>query len=601
MPRKTRSSAPLWKLISAVLLMLAIAGGGMLLLREQDDSPRQTAAQTPARDAAGPTGGTEESGAQADPSAGSEAAGLIAELVSLAREGRIPDANFVVGKTSSEEVEAAWQAPERISQSGQAVYADYPDRFATVGYRDGIVTDLRSDDAGLRGIRYLDILSELGQADSVKMYKDEKVDQIILGYGLPGGYTLRWVLPKPWSAEASQADGSGGEDAENPALDHISLIGPARAGNDGAKKAAADEKAAAPAELPAAAVPDGAAPSPEEAADSPLADMTLDEKIGQMIVAGVEGRSLRQTDKALIRERRIGGVIFYADNIESAPQTKAFAESIQAANPNDKLPLFVSVDQEGGRVARLKGVDKVPTAAAIGRQGDAAYARSVGELLGEQLLSQGFNLDYAPVLDVNSNPDNPVIGDRSFGASAALVSKLGIPVMQGLESKKVIPVVKHFPGHGDTSVDSHVSLPVVNKSTAQLDKLELVPFKKAIAEGADVVMIAHILLPKLDKQYPSSMSKAVITDLLREKLGFEGVVMTDDMTMGAIAENYGLGEAAVQSVLAGSDIILVAHEAENAVQAIDAIKKAVRSGKISEERIDESVARIIELKQKYLQ
>ncbi|MDO3411373.1 beta-N-acetylhexosaminidase [Saccharibacillus sp. CPCC 101409] len=391
----------------------------------------------------------------------------------------------------------------------------------------------------------------------------------------------------------------------------------AAAGEDSGSKAAAEPESSAdtsedsgqaqpdqPAAVPA---PGGSAADSGEAAGGAkdeatdlLARMTLDEKIGQMLIMGVEGTSLRGEDKKLIADSGVGGVIFYASNIRSAAQTKKFTAEIEAANRNADLPLLLSVDQEGGRVARLKGVDKIPAAAGIGARDDAAYARSIGERLGDQLRSQGFNLDYAPVLDVNSNPDNPVIGDRSFGDSAALVSKLGIPVMQGLESKHVISVVKHFPGHGDTSVDSHIQLPVVNKSLAELNKLELVPFKKAIAEGADVVMIAHILLPKLDGQVPSSMSKAVINDLLRGRLGYSGVVVTDDMTMGAIANEYGIGEASVASVRAGSDIVLVAHGSDNAAEALQAIKAAVKNGQISEQRIDKSVKRIIVLKQKYL-
>ncbi|MEJ8304887.1 beta-N-acetylhexosaminidase [Saccharibacillus sacchari] len=389
------------------------------------------------------------------------------------------------------------------------------------------------------------------------------------------------------SAAASSDETPAASDAKTPgsSSEDTSTDGKSTSGTD---PSSAPTKSATPNESPAADT------------DSPLAGMTLDEKIGQMLIAGVNGTKLRAEDRALLHDYGVGGVILYANNIDSAAQTQSLIASIQAANPDEKRPLFVSVDQEGGRVARLKGVDKIPTAGNVGKQNDAAYARSIGEQLGDQLLSQGFNLDYAPVLDVNSNPDNPVIGDRSFGSSAALVSKLGIAVMQGLESKKIIPVVKHFPGHGDTSVDSHISLPVVNKSLGDLDKLELIPFKKAISEGADVVMIAHILLPKLDSKYPSSLSKAVITDLLRERLGFGGVVITDDLTMGAITENYGLGEAAVHAVQAGSDILLVAHGADNAISVIEAVKQAVASGQISEQRIDESVTRILALKQKYL-
>lgn len=526
----------------------------------------------------------------------------IAAIVSLAEKGQIETSGFVVGETTQDEVISKWQTPEQTSESGGMVFAEYPANFAALGYRDGIAIDLRSNAPALQHIRYLDILAELGDADSVRTYHDDTVDQIILAYELPGGYTLRWVLPKPWKGSDQEAGAS-----ENPALDHISLLGSATNatadGNDSAAPSQPDNSADAtqnPADSPTSDEPSSSTPIASEEVDAILANMTLDEKIGQMIVAGVEGTSLSAEDRALLHDHGVGGVILYADNIDSAAQTKSFVNEIKSANPEKKLPLFISVDQEGGRVARLKGVTKVPTAGTIGKENDAAYARSIGELLGDQLLSQGFNLNYAPVLDVNSNPDNPVIGDRSFGNSAALVSKLGIAVMQGLESKNVIPVVKHFPGHGDTSVDSHIALPVVNKSLDELNKLELIPFKKAIAEGADVVMIAHILLPKLDSEYPSSLSKAVITDLLRNQLGFDGVVMTDDMTMGAIAENYGLGEASVHSVQAGSDILLVAHGADNAIAAIEAVKKAVASGQISEQRIDESTARIIALKQKYL-
>ncbi|WP_172197887.1 beta-N-acetylhexosaminidase [Saccharibacillus qingshengii] len=616
MARSNRRSSSSIKIGSAVLILLVLIAGTAWFL--QGRQAPQTA--PPSASAGGESAAAQgENEVLPDSEASAQ---QIETIVALAREGRIETAAFTVGRTSLDEVKKEWNAPGRTSQSGSAVYAEYPQHSAAVGYRGNKVIDLRSDDESLKSIRYRDILSELGEADSVKTYQDDTVDQIILGYDLPGGYVLRWVLPKPWAGE-------GTEIQENPALDHISVI---RTASSAAAAAPADTSTApaddaAPAvpskpqtggssSKPAAGSPDKPAAGSAEAPDKPAADpavpgsgssaaktlagMTLEEKIGQMMIAGVEGTSLRAADRALIQDHGVGGVIFYADNIDSAAQTKKFAAEVQAANPEPALPLLVSVDQEGGRVARLKGVDKIPTAGAIGQRGDAAYARSIGERLGNQLLSQGFNLDYAPVLDVNSNPDNPVIGDRSFGADAALVSKLGIPVMQGLESKNVIPVVKHFPGHGDTSVDSHISLPVVNKTLAQLDKLELIPFKKAIAADADVVMIAHILLPKLDKQYPSSLSKAVITDLLRGKLGFKGVVMTDDMTMGAIAKNYGIGEAAVQSVKAGSDIVLVAHGADNAIDSITAIKQAVKSGAISEKRIDESVLRILALKAKYL-
>ncbi len=620
--RKNRSGRKFtgaWFALCGILLAMIVAGIFLILNPpgnsaepQSADSPaQQNAAQNPAEQ--DPVArGVEDSAASDAPNA--SAADRVAAIAALAKQGKLEGSEFTVGLTRQQEVESLWQKPQRTSQSGGSVYADYPSQNATVGYKNGIVVDLRSDRDDLQEIRYRDIVDKLGDADSVKAYRDNDVKQSILGYNLPNGYTLRWILSGPLpasgtSAAADSGSGSKGENRDNPPLDHLSLIGPVR--TESAQAGDADGSAAgqtspdAPSSNPSVspqtpAKPGGETLTPNGAVGDLLAGMTLDQKIGQMVIAGLEGTSLREADRALIRDYGVGGVIFYADNIRSAAQTKSFAAEVRAANPRGDLPLFISVDQEGGRVARLKGVDKVPTAAAIGAKNDPAYARSIGEQLGEQLRSQGFNLDYAPVLDVNSNPDNPVIGDRSFGADANRVSKIALPVMEGLESKQIIPVVKHFPGHGDTSVDSHIALPVVNKSLAQLEKLELIPFKKAIADGADVVMIAHILLPKLDGKYPSSMSKAVITDLLRGKLGFEGVVMTDDMTMGAIAENYGLGDAAVRSVQAGSDIVLVAHGADQAIETIQAIKKAVESGQISEQRIDESAARILALKQKYL-
>ena len=208
-------------------------------------------------------------------------------------------------------------------------------------------------------------------------------------------------------------------------------------------------------------------------------------------------------------------------------------------------------------------------------------------------------MNFAPVLDINSNPNNPVIGNRSFGNNADLVSRLGISTMKGLQSENVIAVVKHFPGHGDTATDSHLELPRVNKTLPELEQLELLPFQQAIHDGADVVMIAHILLPEIDVNNPSSMSEAIITDLLRGQLGYDGVVITDDMTMEAITDHYDISGAAVQSVKAGSDIIMIAHDFHKVTSAIEALRRAVVNGEITEDRIDESVIRTLQLKEKY--
>ena len=327
--------------------------------------------------------------------------------------------------------------------------------------------------------------------------------------------------------------------------------------------------------------------------------MSLEDKIGQMILAGISGTTMDANAKKLISQFHVGGIIFYKNNFETPAQTVQLVNQLKAGN-SSSLPLLLGVDQEGGSVTRLPGgLVNFPPNKQIGQVNNPEFSYKVGTLLGQELKEFGLNLDFAPVLDINSNPNNPVIGDRSFGNNSEIVSKLGIQTMKGIQSQNVITTIKHFPGHGDTSVDSHLDLPIVNKSLKELKELELIPFERAINQGADVVMVAHILLPQLDKTNPGSMSKAVMTDLLRKQLGFTGVIITDDMTMGAITEHFDIGKASVESVKAGSDIILVGHDYNNVVKIISSLKTAVQNGEISEQRLNESIERIIQLKRKY--
>ncbi|GIM28557.1 glycoside hydrolase family 3 [Clostridium polyendosporum] len=331
-----------------------------------------------------------------------------------------------------------------------------------------------------------------------------------------------------------------------------------------------------------------------------IKEMTLDEKIGQMLIVGFEGYDVNENTRKLIENYFIGGVILYDNNIKNSSQLLDLINSLKTTNLKNKTPLFISVDEEGGRVTRIpKEFKKLPSNKLIGSINNKDFSYSIGSIIGEELKSFGYNMDFAPVLDINSNPKNPVIGDRSFGANEKVISELGVQTMKGIQSQGVIPVVKHFPGHGDTSVDSHLGLPVVNNDLNRLKTFELVPFKEVINNDADVVMIAHVLLPKIDQNNPSSLSKTIISDILRNQLDFNGVVVTDDMTMGAIAKNYNIGDAVVKSVNAGSDIILVAHGYDTEVAVINALKKAVEDKTISKERIDESVYRILKLKSKY--
>jgi beta-N-acetylhexosaminidase len=342
---------------------------------------------------------------------------------------------------------------------------------------------------------------------------------------------------------------------------------------------------------------------PQEEKDSvkeQLDQLSLDEKIGQMILSGVQGTTLDAQAKQMIRDQKVGGIIFYANNFSTVPGTAKFVQSIKDANRSNPVPIFMSVDQEGGKVSRMpESVESIPSNGKVGKTKDADLAQTMGKLLARQIQLVGFNVDFAPVLDVNSNPNNPVIGDRSFGSSASLVSQMGIAEMKGLRSEGIIPVVKHFPGHGDTSVDSHLDLPVVNKTEKQLAQLEWIPFEAAVKEQVEAVMVAHILFPKLDLDHPASLSDVIIRQHLRGKFKYNGVVITDDLSMGAIAKNYKLNDAAVATVQAGSDILLVAHSYESAKTIFDTLKSAVQSGKISESRINESVYRILALKQKY--
>ena len=332
-----------------------------------------------------------------------------------------------------------------------------------------------------------------------------------------------------------------------------------------------------------------------------LKGLSVEEKIGQLVIVGMEGTTVDRTSRKLLDKYQVGGFIFFKDNIQSTEQAVRLFNDLKKANAGNPLPLWLSVDEEGGRVTRLPGeFAKLPASGTVGMKNDPGLAESIGNEIGKRLSGLGLNMVFAPVLDVNSNPDNPVIGDRSFGSSAERVSRLGTAAMKGIRETGVVPVVKHFPGHGDTSVDSHLGLPVVKHDMSRLNEVELAPFRKAVAEGADVVMVAHLLMANVDPKTPASYSGPVITGLLREKLGFEGVVITDDMTMGAVTQGgLEIGEAAVRSVLAGSNIILVGHEYELEEAVLQSLTEAVHNGRISSEVLDDRVLAILRLKAKY--
>jgi beta-N-acetylhexosaminidase len=341
-------------------------------------------------------------------------------------------------------------------------------------------------------------------------------------------------------------------------------------------------------------------PVPVDPVQQKLQQMDLDEKIGQMIFAGIDGYELNPQTVELLESYHVGGIILYKPNVGSTGQLIKLGNALKQTNTKNKLPLWLGVDEEGGKVTRLPDeLVKMPASKWVGKVNSEEFAYGVGNLLGTELNAYGLNVDFGPVLDINSNPNNPVIVDRSFGTEANIVSLMGIQTMKGLQAQHILPVVKHFPGHGDTSVDSHIGLPVVQHDLARLRKLELVPFNDAFSQQADAVMVAHILLPKVDSQYPASLSKQILSNLLRQEMGFEGLIITDDLTMGAIAQNYELGEAAVLSVIAGANVVMVGHDFEKVTNVFAALRKAVQDTRVSMDIVDQSVARIIKLKRKY--
>ncbi|WP_166638038.1 beta-N-acetylhexosaminidase [Halanaerobium saccharolyticum] len=333
-----------------------------------------------------------------------------------------------------------------------------------------------------------------------------------------------------------------------------------------------------------------------------LENMSLEEKVGQLFQIGFSTSTVNDQVRDMIENYHVGGVIYFSRNIESLEQTAELSNSLQqlALNSEGGIPLFISADQEGGTVTRLAGATHFPGNMALGAANDQDLTTEVAESTAAELKNLGINVNLAPVLDVNNNPDNPVIGVRSFGGDPELVAKLGAAYIKGLQSGGVIATAKHFPGHGDTDTDSHLDLPIIRHQRSRLNRVELYPFKKAIEAGVDSIMTAHVYFPAIEKKegIPATLSKSVLTGLLRDELKFEGVIITDCMEMKAIVETFGTVEGAVKTIEAGSDTVLVSHSYQKQKNAIGAVIEAVKSGRISEKRIDASVKRILKLKAK---
>lgn len=336
-------------------------------------------------------------------------------------------------------------------------------------------------------------------------------------------------------------------------------------------------------------------------AENRLKTMTLDEKIGQLFQIRIDGDVVSDATRQIIADKHIGGIIYfqYNGNLDDPIRSARMSNELQACaigTDGKGIPLLLSMDQEGGRVTRITGGAEGPGNMGIGASRNAEMARLTGSVFGSEIRAVGANMDLAPDMDVNNNPANPVIGVRSFGEQPALASEMGQAYVAGLQSAGVIATGKHFPGHGDTAVDSHSGLPIVTYDFTTLDTIHGRPFREAIANGLDAIMTAHIVVTCLDPNRPATLSPLVIDGYLRGNLGFDGIVMTDSMGMGGITTGYGNAQAAVMVIQAGADLISLPPDFNT---AWDAVKAAVVNGDISQSRLDQSVTRILRLKHKY--
>lgn len=332
------------------------------------------------------------------------------------------------------------------------------------------------------------------------------------------------------------------------------------------------------------------------------ADLTLEQKVGQMFICGFNALTPNEHARVLIEQHQIGGICYFRRNVETLPQLAELSEALQRmAAEKQSIPLLISIDQEGGMVARIDhdGISRIPGNMALGASGSVEDCYEVGRIGARELRSLGVNMNFAPCLDVNNNPRNPVIGVRSFGEDPEAVAALGAASIRGYQEEGVSATAKHFPGHGDTSVDSHLGRASVPHDRERLNRVELYPFIQAIKHGVDAIMTAHVSFPAIEpSDLPATLSRAVLTGLLREELGFEGLIVTDCLEMHAISKEYGIPEGAIRAIQAGADCVLVSHTLSEQTAAITAVIEAVRSGRIPMAQIDAAVGRILALKER---
>ena len=331
-----------------------------------------------------------------------------------------------------------------------------------------------------------------------------------------------------------------------------------------------------------------------------IKELSLQEKIGQMIIIGMDTNYITDRIKNMILKYKIGGIILYRKNFNTYQDMLKLIKNLKDLNRENKIPLFIAIDQEGGRVNRMpKEIKNLPSANQIAIVGGEELVRASANITGQILRKSGFNLNFSPVLDIKRFENNHAIGDRSFCSNKEAVAKYGITAMKELQKNKVVSAIKHFPGHGATKQDSHNFLPVINEKIEKLEKEDMYPFEQAIKNGADVVLVGHLLIKNITGIYPASLSRKFIAKYLRMKYRYNGVIITDDLKMKAIKVLYGTKLSVRKAFEAGNDIIVFRYNNKKEVEVIEQIISLVKKGKIKENRINKSVKRIIDLKNKY--
>ena len=327
-------------------------------------------------------------------------------------------------------------------------------------------------------------------------------------------------------------------------------------------------------------------------------ELSLREKIGQMIMAGMESNYITPKKKELITQYKVGGIILYRKNFKNYDEMLSLISKLKQLNKPNKIPLFIAIDQEGGRVNRMpKEILNLPSPYKIATNTSIEGVKKSAQIIGKLLKKSGYNLNFAPVMDIKRFADNHAIGDRCYSEDKEEVTKYGLAFMEELQKQGIISVIKHYPGHGATKKDSHFWLPVVKDKIEKIEQEDMYPFKEAIKNGADAILVGHLLVKDVSRKYPASLSKTLISKYLRMKYHYNGLIIADDLKMKAINFIYGTNFAIEKAVEAGNDVIIVRLPKEK--QLIEKIESLVKSRKIKEARINRSVIRIIKIKEKY--